>query len=287
MIDKVIYEHLSQNQKLANLLTGYSGKPAVFNQEAPSDTDPLWQEGPQYPRIVFALDILGDPSRAMGGHLSVDVQCSDGTCLPEELEPVVRGLIDGYFFSSEGSTMSAQWEDSRYFTEPADEVSGVTLSFSLLAFPKLSTVTTDVTGRANEWTARNFPELLVINHDQLPGIWKPERDKCAVYWRVAAVKPAGWIPDTHQTVWRAAVLKGHVFAPDVSMAAVISQEITLQMYGDKRLSKQGESQIMVNRNNAVETGADALKIGQITVEATFGEIVGQRKKTPLNHINYV
>ncbi len=287
VIDRAIYEHLSGSSVLASRLASYSGKAAVFNQEAPTDADPLWNEGPQYTRVVFALDVQGDPARTMGGSLAIDVQCVAGKQAPEELEPIVRRLIDGYFFTDEGCTMAAQWEDSRYFTEPVDQVCGVTLTFSLLSFPMLTTAKTDVTARVNEWTAARFPGLFVINRDTLPGIWKPDSGKCAAYWRVVTVKPAGWIPDTHQTVWRTATLRCHIFAPDICRAAEVSQEITLRLYSDGRLVEPGGSQIMVNRANSVDTGADALKVGQVTVEATFGEIIRWRSGNPLNHINYV
>ncbi len=286
MIDKAIYEHLLSDRELSGLLTSYGGKPAVFNQEAPPDTDALWAGGPQYGRIVFALDFQGDPGRAIGGSLSVDVQCQNGRLFPEELEPVVRKLIDGCFYSDSGCTMAAQWVDSRYFTEPTMQVSGVTLTFSLLAFPLLSTVSANVTERINEWTSGAFPELLVINRDALPGIWKPEPGKAAVYWRVVSLKPAGWIPDTYQTIWRTATLKCHVFSTDICEAGEISQKLVNSLYGIRRLVQTGESQIIVGRSNSVDAGADALRSGQVTVEATFGEIVNYVKKIPMNHINY-
>ncbi len=287
MLDKAIYEHLSGNTELAPMLTRYAEKPAVFSQEAPADTDPGWADGEQYGRIIFALDVQGDPARAMGGNLVIYVQCATDKQEPEALEPVVRQLIDGYFFTDNGCTMAAQWVDSRYFTEASESVSGVALSFNMLAFPLLSTTTVKVTQRINEWTAGRFPELLVINHHTLPPVWKPEGEKCAVYWRVTSVKPAGWIPDTCQTVWRTATLKCHVFAPDVNKAALIEQAITLKMYGDRRVWNREEGQIMFDRNNSFDASADALREGQVTVEATFGEIVWRRPDNPLNHIYYV
>lgn len=287
MLDKAIYEHLSGNPELAPMLTRYAEKPAVFSQDAPADTDPKWAGGEQYGRIIFALDVQGDPARAMGGNLAVYVQCVAEQQEPEALEPVVRQLIDGYFFTDNGCTMAAQWVDSRYFTEASERVRSVALSFSLLAFPLLSATTTKVTQRVNEWTAERFPELLVINHHTLPAVWKPGKEKCAVYWRVASVNPAKWIPDTYQTVWRTAILKCHVFAPDVSKAALIAQEIIMQMYADRRIWNREDGQIMFDRDNTFDSGADALREGQATVEATFGEIVQRKSGNPLNHINFV
>ncbi len=287
MLDKAIYEHLVNAPELAPLLTSYAGKAAVFNQEAPADTDINWADKAQYGRIIFALDVQGDPARAMGGSLMVDVMCEAGKQAPEELEPVVRKLLDGYFFTDNGCTMAAQWESSRYFTEAEEQVSGVTILFSMLAFPVLSTITTDIIVRINQWTSNRFPELIVINRDTLPAAWKPDNEKCAVYWRVVSIMPAEWVKDTHQTIYRIALLKCHVFAPDICKASVIAQGIALQLYSDRRLTAAGEASIKVSRNNTINTGADALREGQLTVEATYGEIVRMQPNNPLNHINYV
>ena len=57
MIEKALYEHLKSQTELTDFLGLYADAPAVFNQEAPADNDPQWGAGPQYSRIVFAVDI--------------------------------------------------------------------------------------------------------------------------------------------------------------------------------------------------------------------------------------
>lgn len=289
MIEQAIYEYLLASKELAPFLTRYAGSPAVFYQEAPTDTDPLWEDGAQYGRLVFSLDVQGDAARAVGGVLSVDLLCQNGVQLPEEIEPVVRRLIDGCFFSDSCSmcSMAAQWTDSRYFTEPVRQIAGVTLSFTLLSFPVLTTWKPDIVARLNAWTSAVFPELLVINHDRLLPTWKPDAETSAVYWRVLSVKPANWIPDTWQTIWRTASLRCHIFSANIHTAALLGQEIIYQLYQQKRLLKTGEAPILVNRDNRTDPGADALHTGQITVEATFGELLYPRQPPLLNHIHYV
>jgi len=312
MIDQSIYEHLVTCPELTGRLTRYADKPAVFNQQAPSDTDPLWDDGPQYTRVIFALDAQNDPTRTLGVSLLIDVQCQAGRDSPEVLESLVRHRINGCFFSSQtdqtsaddsedstgGTTdcatdiMAAQWTDSQYFTEPTERVNGVTLRFTLLAFPLLTTHEPDVIARLNEWTAARFPALLVIHQSTLPPVWKPGTSisspaRSAIYWRVDSLKPAGWIPDTHQTAWRTALLRGHLFAVDVTTAADCAHAILYQLSRDKRLIRAGEGPILVSQNNRVDVGADALRTGQISVEATFGEIVRQVPFRPLRSIHYV
>ena len=287
MIEQALYEHLKAQSVLANHLATYNKAPAVFSQEAPADTDSLWGAGPQYGRIVFAEDLQGDPERTMGGTLIVDIMChKDGKHFPEDIEPIVRELIDGYFFSSGTFTVSAQWKNSQYFTEPKDKVTGCTVAFELLAFPVLTTVQPDVIDRLNEWSSSR-ENLFVINHDPLPhNAWKPSDSESAVYWRLVDEKPAGWIRDTYATIWRTAIVRGHIFSRDVSTATSIGKQLITALYASKRLMRDGEVPIMVNRNNTLNSGADALRTGQLTVEATYGIIVYEPPKGTIDHIKY-
>lgn len=282
MIEQAIYKHLLSCSELAPYLTEYAEKTAVFFQQAPPDTDLLWRNGAQYGRIVFAIDAEGDPARAVGGRLFVDIFCE----VPELPERIVREKINGYFFTENACTMAAQWEDSRYFTEQGDpKVNGVTLTFSLLAFPLLTTENPDVIARFNDWTTQNFPHLSVIGLDGLPEVWKPAGKSAGIYWRVTSVAPAEWIPDTWQTIWRTAILQGHIFAQDVSAASVLAHEMIFALDRAKHLVKSGETQIIIRRTR-VDNSADALHTGQITVDATYAQIKHPPQADTLRHIHF-
>lgn len=285
MIEQALYEHLKAQDLLKPFLATYNREPAIFNQEAPADKDSLWGDGSQYGRIVFSVDIQGDPARTMGGTLSVDIMCEDGEQFPEEIEPIIRDVIHGYFFSSGTFTVAAQWKNSSYFTEPTDHVVGCTVTFDLLAFPMLTTSNPDIIARINEWTAA-IDGLWVINYDELPGqAWKPAGSESAVYWRLLQEAPAGWIPDTFQTVWRTATIKGHVFSENIATATNVADDLIIRLYADKRLLKPGEAPIMVNVKNTADYGADPLRTGQIAVEATYGVIVHFEPEITINNIN--
>ena len=286
MIEQALLTHLREQKPLTEHLATYADQPAIFNQEAPADTDSKWGSGPQYGRVVFSEDIQGDPERTMGGMLTVDIQCKDGDQFPEDIEPVIRQLIHGYFFSNGTFVVAAQWKNSAYFTEPTDYVNGCTVTFDLLAFPTMTTGSIDVIARINEWTSQ-LENIYVINYDQLPSAaWKPSGKDSAVYWRVMRDASANWIPDTFQTIWRTATIKGHVFSEDIATASAVSRDIRSRLYACRRLLKAGESPIMVNRNNTVDDGADPLRTGQMTVEATYGEIIVRATESTINHINY-
>lgn len=284
MIEQALYQHLQAQEALRPYLATYDSKMAIFNQEAPADKDSLWGDGPQYGRIVFAVDLQGDPERTMGGILTVDILCKEDEQFPEEIEPILRPLIHGYFFCRDKFVAAAQWRNSSYFTEPTQKVTGCTATFDLLAFPIITTSTPDVVARLNEWTAR-LPNVHVINYAPLPTpAWKPSGGEAAVYWRRVSVKPAGWIPDTFSTLWRTATIRGHIFAEPAEIAT-LSEKIIIGLYSTKRLRKDGEAPIMVNRTNTTTDGADPLRTGQVTVEATYGVITHFQSDETIQHIN--
>ena len=286
MIEAAVYNHLKAQPELAAYRATYNSEPAVFNQEAPADTDDLWGPGSQYGRVVFAVDLQGDPERLMGGTMVVDVTCKENEQIPEEIEPIIRALIHGYFFSSGTFTVAAQWKNSSYFTQPKDEVTGCTISFDLLGFPVLTTKAPDVIDRINEWTSK-IEGLHVINHDALPATaWKPTGTESAVYWRLVQDTQAGWIPDTFHTIWRTATIRAHIFSEDIATASTVGRDLIAQLYADKRLIREGESPIMVNQRNALDNGADPLRTGQVTVEATYGIIIYKKQSETISKINY-
>ena len=272
MIEEALLNHLTSQKELTDLLAIYDDEPAVFLNEAPADTSKKWGRGSQYGRIVFVEDIQGIPGRTAGGILAVYIMCKKDSQYPEDIEPIIRKLIHGYFFSNGTFTVSAQFKNSTYLTEPTDPVSVCTVAFDLLAFPVLSTTGIDVISRLNEWTS-NIKGLYVINHHKLPAAaWKPTGDETAVYWRRLNEGPAKKIRDTYATIWRTATIKGHIFSENMSTASSVAAELIIRLYTDKRLLKPGESPIMVDDRNVQDDAADPLKTGQLTVEATYGII---------------
>lgn len=285
MIEKALSDHLKKQADLAKFLATYADQPAVFSQEAPPDESPIWGPGSQYGRIVFSVDLQGDPERIMSGVLAVDIMCKEDEQYPEDIEPILRPLIHGYFFSSGTFVVAAQWRNSNPFTQPTDHVTGCTVTFDLLAFPVLSTSTPDVVARFNTWSSE-IENIHVINHDELPdSAWKPTGKETAVYWRVATDGPANWIPDTFQTIWRTATVKAHIFSETPAAAAAVARDLYIRLYAARRLLKAGETPIMVNRRNTVDNSADPLRSGQLTVEATYGVIIHHEVSATITGIN--
>lgn len=291
MIEQALYEHLQEQEDLLPFLATYGEKMAIFNQEAPADSDEAWADGPQYGRIVFFVNLDGDPARTVGGTLTVDILCKKDEQFPEEVEPILRNLVHGYFFSSYTSVVSAQWKSSIPFTGPEEDVTGCTVTFDLLSFP-VSSYAPGVIKQFNEWCS-TIEKIYVINHDKLPtAAWKPSNGESAVYWRALKEEPANWIPTTFSTVWMSATVKGYIFSESPAKAAEVANDLKIRLYAIKRLKKDGvllragDSPIMVNTRNIVDNGADPLRVGQLTVEATYGVIVHFETDETIRNINY-
>ncbi len=284
MIEQVLLNHLSAQTELTDFLATYANEPAVFSQEAPADTADGWESGTQYGRIVFSVDIQGNPERTLGGILMVDILCKKDEQYPEDIEPIVRKLIHGYFFSNGSFVVAAQWKNSSLFNEAVNEVSGCTVVFELLAFPVLTTDGLNAIGRLNEWTGK-IDGIYVINHDELPApVWKPGPGESAVYWRCLNVGPAARIRDRYATIWRTATIKGHIFSENLATATAVAEDIIFRLYASKRIMKTGEAPIMVDDRNILDNGADPLKLGQVTVEATYGINRYQKTSETFQHI---
>ena len=163
MIEEQVRQHLLEQDLLKQYMATYADTMAIFFQEAPDDTDEFWGKGSQYGRIVFYIDMQDDPQRNISGTLSINLFCENGTeQIPEEIAPILKSLIDGYFFSNDKVTMAAQWSGTQLFSEPTKKVIGATLIFALMDFPNQETTEPDPIRLINDWTFKELPQILIF-----------------------------------------------------------------------------------------------------------------------------
>lgn len=288
MIEELIYTHLQKCEELIPFLADYSDGKAIFAHEVPMDTMPEWGKGAQYPRIVFTIDTMNDPERTFGGTLIVDILCDKQSYPPEEIEPVLKPLIDGYFFAENDTVVSAKWKSSDYFTNADEKVAGVTMIFNLLAYPVQLSMEPDPLRLVNKWTYEDLAgllskELYVIGHSGLPKVFKPSKEKPALYWRNIGTNKCGWMPDTYNCIWRTAVLQCHILTPDPKEAGSIARIISEEFTRKGCLIFESRSPLFVDRNNRITMTADPHRSGQLSVEATYG-ILRKRTSVELNKV---
>ena len=133
MLNNVIYNYI-KSLELPDLAV-YDGVPAIFEQQAPEDTDPDW-EGMQYGRVVYDLRMQDDPARKVSGFLRIMTAYIDA----EELklaEHLLQEAFDRTFFSS-GLTIATTWQKTEPFVTSGKtdmDVFGNILYFDVDAFP--------------------------------------------------------------------------------------------------------------------------------------------------------
>lgn len=287
MIESLLYQHLQQNREHLSGLATYRGNIAVFNQEAPDDMDDGW-EGTQYGRIVFAVDLSDDPERQVSGTLSADVYCENGKQFPEDFEPIVRSLIDGYFFTTEEETISAQWRASNYFTEAGSKVIGVTITFDLLAFPVQLTIPMDPIPLLNRFSADDLSvltglDIKVINHNNTGNVWKPTNDSPAIYWRVISIVPCPYIPETFHCTWQQANIQCNIIAESKEVMISLARAIDNILSTRKRLIFDDCSPFMIDKVS-INATSDPMRTGQLSIDGTYGVLRQYEEKQRIKKI---
>lgn len=267
----IIYNYLREKFNIEDSpLATYMEFPAVFDTNAPDDMDENWQDA-QYPRIIFELNQKADPERKVSGQLFVDVMCENETesIQPEDLALMVKEVVDGCFFSKPDLTISAQWNSSDNFVQNDNKVSGITLTFDVLAYPVQETESPDPVLAVNLWLKTLYQEAYVIGRDTLPEVWKPTDESPALYCRLSSLAESSRIKSTAAVTWIGAVMNVNVMAPDERRRATIIKSSIQILQNATRLILNDGSPMLIDKLNG-NLAADPLREGQIQINATYG-----------------
>lgn len=282
-MEATISRYLLKKMGTDGLLARYMNRPAVFDTVAPDDTDTNWEKA-QYPRCIFQLDMQADPERKISGRLFVDVMCENKkkSALPEELEAIVKAAVDGCFFSTPDLTISAQWKSSDIFSEKDNKLSGITLSFDVLAYPVQETESPDPVLTVNLWLKTLFPKAYVIGRDKLPETWKPTDDSPALYCRLFSLGDSSRMNSTAAVTWLDTDMRVNVMAPSEKVRSTICKSSIQILTNATRLMLDDGSPMLINTVHG-NMGADPLREGQIQIKTTYG-VLNTYQGTPLDHI---
>lgn len=269
MVEEKINDYLLNNPLITQFLTTYNGKPAVFLQEAPEDTAAGWGDG-QYGRLVFGVDYAGDPERAVSATLWVDIYSHKNGPDPEEIAPVVSDEMNNRFFADGNEVIALAWNATSGFQETKNDklVNGITLTFDVLYFPSQLTTEPDPVEAINRWTKERLQNALVIGVDELPASWTP-RENPTIYWRIVSIGPSTLYPDTFNCTWHSADLSGHFMIDDTNTRLTVCKALIDELAAAGPVIMADKSPMFVTRISA-RTANDAIKVGQITVSASYG-----------------
>lgn len=282
MIEEPLYEYLCASEQLTSLLTSFQGIPAIFQQIAPKDTDEGWDDR-QFARIVYDIDKTGDDERKISGSLFVDVMSSDTSTPPEDIEKVLKELVDGHFFVVDGMSYAARWETTDSFNyEKNNKVYGCTLSFSLVAFPVQLSSDPDTVALMNSWTATMFPEAIIINVTDTEKVFMPTDEKPAIYWSQQGFSESP-IKMGYACTWSQSNLSMHVMAPSEMVRTSIIKTAMNELAEKTRVMFPDKKQFMIHRL-MVNLAANPIRAGQLTVQGSFPLLRKSAASEPLKNI---
>lgn len=279
-MESIIYQYLCEQMNIEGILATYADVPAVFNTFVPDDMDENWNDA-QYPRCVFELNMQADPERKISGQLIIDVMCeNESTSVqPEELETIVKAVVDGCFFSTDELTISVQWNSSDNFSEKDNKLSGITLSFDVLAYPVQETESPDPVKAVNLWLKTLYQDAYVIGRDALPQVWKPSDDSPAIYCSLYRLGESPRMKSTANVDWFGAELHVNIMAPSENVRSTICRTATHILTNSTRIMLDDGSPMLIDKINT-NLAADPLRAGQIQINATYG-VLPHREEKPL------
>jgi hypothetical protein len=137
-LEVLLYRTLTTDSSLIASLATFNSLPAVFEGEAPIDTDQKWEitHDLQFPRIVYYSSIQEDSARFLMGNIFVDVYISSKSVTgPESIEALVKNALSGTFFESINGTESLSWIRSDPITDIDGFINGLHMTFNRIGFP--------------------------------------------------------------------------------------------------------------------------------------------------------
>lgn len=286
-LEELLYRRMADDPELAGRLARYGGGPAVFQQRAPDDTDRGWGGRCQYPRADYVAELMADPQRQTAGVVTVDLWCAENGPAPEELEPLLRGTLQGVFLHPEGqSPVSLAWArtdafESRSQADPDTLVTGVTVCFDLYAFPRQETSDPDPVPALWQWARERAPSAAVIGRDCLGDGFRPTLERPAFYFRVERLETA---EETNTVAWLHGVVAGHIFAPATEDRTRWLRALTDELAMDGEVTMLDGSPMFLRRIQ-VDSAASELAAGQLRLHVRFGLLRRPGYAHPLNHAN--
>lgn len=277
-MEEIIYKYLCT--QFEETISKYADAPAVFNTNAPDDMDENWNDA-QYPRLIFDLNMQANPERKISGQLFIDVMCENeaSSIQPEELESIAKNAIDGCFFSNQELTISAQWNRSDVFSANDDKVSGITLTFDVMAYPVQETEEPDPILAVNLWLKTLYQDAYVIGKDTLPEVWKPTDESPAIYCRLSNLGESSRMKSTAAVTWIGATMNINIMAPSEKVRSIMIKNSIQILENATRLILNDGSPMLIDKING-NMAADPLREGQIQIKATYG-VLNTYTGTPL------
>lgn len=285
MIEDLIYNALIKVPAISSNMASYADKPAVFYQQIPSDVDRSWKSNCIYPNISYNVDWRYNPERKTDGSMAIDIYCNnESKSAPEDLANEIVSNLSELFLTDESGTYCLLWDRSASFDVEGKEplVSGVTLLFDVLAFPKQESITPCPIWSVNQFIKQNYSDCVMIGHDEVPESLKATSKNPIVYVRKVNTRNI-------QTTYAMALLGMDINISVVSdninntrnWASSIINNLSIEM--ETLMQNESPFLIMDIKEN---TENDPLKTGQVTISGQYGVMRKEKEHIKLNNATF-
>lgn len=286
MINETIYTYLT-GLSLPEMAV-YDGQKAIFEQQAPEDTDSLW-EGIQYGRVIYSLQMKEDAERKVSGLLRV-MTAYTGAGLLQEAENILKSSFEQTFFSEENLSIATSWQKTESFTEKINnetdtDVFGSILYFDVYAFPKKKYVPMDAVNSLAAFIADRYPDAWNINDGDAEGVWQPGNGTqgTAFYVRLSTIAP-GSFPSIYACTWHQATLWVHVVSASYDEANAFILDIQHALMEKERFRMNDGSPFFVGNVQSYQ-GNHVLRDGQMKITGQYGVLREIEDGYRMNHID--
>lgn len=294
---QLLLQQITEDEQMGGMLASYNKAPAAFYQKAPSDSRPGWGK-PKYPRLDFNVDMHHDPERKTEGVLTVNIWCTNECPAVGDLDPDraieqrLLELVSGVFYTDGNrETFCVEWERSDEFlyesgekgNNTPPEVYGLTVTFSVFAFPEQITTSPDPIQGLNAWTKRHFQKMTAIAYDDMPPIWKPTDENPAIYWRFTGTSSTN--RQSYSVAWYTGMFAAHIIAESVPERNKWTKAIIEWAQLEGEVILPDTSPMFINRI-AVRHNADPLRDGQLELTGQYGVLRVEDAQIRLLHPYY-
>ena len=283
-MENLIRKRLVENEELVKILAKFGEEPAIFYQKSPEDIQ--WQKQNQYPRVIFAIDKFANAERGTYGALTFEIVCSETSESPEEVEILIRGALEGIFFTpTAGETFSAKWRDTSLIQEQASDkenlIFGALVNFDIYEYPAIKTSDPDPIAALNEYALNWYEKFFVIGESELPPFLEPTRERPAIYFSRKNFRSD---KQRNSAVGIDGTIQVHLFAPTLKDRIEWLTEFFYSILLDGEVTLLDGWPMFIT-DLRQDFSADEIR-GQISIEVNFGVMRKPDYAHTLLKINY-
>ncbi|MEY8366070.1 hypothetical protein AALA22_10580 [Anaerovoracaceae bacterium 41-7] len=296
MMINLILEHLQTDTALQTYLAQYAGKPAVFADIAPKESDAAWSAGSHYGQLLLHLQLQEDAAREGKNFLTAELLAESDSNIYVFMD-TVRERLDGWFFAEERHVYSMHFSKAEQPAlekqeETAENLQRAVITFSVYEYPDQCLLPESPAALLSAWSKENLPQVIgrsayLLGYDDslLPQAFRPTQQKPAVYWRLAKTGKCESLAGGKGSMWRSAKVQCHVIIPgSIAEAGAMALLIEHALLEEGRIADE-ESFVIVGDTQGLDLAQDAVQAGQLAVEAIYPVIAAGQSSEILQHVS--